>query len=226
MKLWVLVIAGTAALAILALGFPRSSTLRYRMTVAVQTPQGVRSGSSVMEARIVRQIPLMGADAVRYEHEGEAVAVDLPDGSTLFGLLGQDAYHVALPTHGWRRGTAVPDVTPEMPTALRERDAADWPVLRRLAPSMRLVPQDYPLFARFSDIPDARSLELFAADQFSAALGPDYRLLEVTIQPTEAPLEWTIERRLAWLGTSVTNYLPGEVARSRGISTLNFQRRR
>ena len=54
--------------------------IRYRLTAEVQTPEGVRTGSSVIETTWDRG--LSGATV-----KGEAVAVDLPNGQTLFVLL-------------------------------------------------------------------------------------------------------------------------------------------
>ncbi|WP_144243874.1 hypothetical protein [Sphingopyxis sp. MWB1] len=54
--------------------------IRYRLTAEVETPAGVRTGSSVIET--IWDRGLSGATV-----RGEAVAVDLPNGQTLFVLL-------------------------------------------------------------------------------------------------------------------------------------------
>lgn len=66
-----------------------SETLRYRLTIEVETPQGVRSGSSVIEVRGVRNPDWVNIEGrgTRASFRGEAVAVDLPHGKTLFALL-------------------------------------------------------------------------------------------------------------------------------------------
>ena len=72
--------------------------MRYRMTVAVQTPQGIRTGSAVREVKVIYHdswlenlpFPLEGGQA-HVEFKGEGVAVDLPGGQTLFALLSSAA---------------------------------------------------------------------------------------------------------------------------------------
>lgn len=73
----------------------KSDTFRYRLTVEVETPQGLRTGSSVIEVELsqprdsARTLPQ--ARKILREFRGEAVAVDLPGGRTLFALLrGED----------------------------------------------------------------------------------------------------------------------------------------
>lgn len=67
-----------------------AAVVRYRMTVAVRTPHGVRTGSSVWEWRLSRPTVAL-ATAYDGNFRGEAVAVDLAPGKTLFALIrGED----------------------------------------------------------------------------------------------------------------------------------------
>ena len=65
---------------------------RYRLTVEIDTPQGLRSGSSVIEVEQSMGSTAMSGFGRRLARRvrGEAVAVDLPDGRTLFALLRSD----------------------------------------------------------------------------------------------------------------------------------------
>ncbi len=80
----------TAAVSLSACGHKREQ-FRYRMTVEVMTPQGLRSGSSVIEVDLSETGDNSSAPpearGVRAKLHGQAVAVDLPDGKTLFALL-------------------------------------------------------------------------------------------------------------------------------------------
>lgn len=62
---------------------------RYKMTVEVETPQGMRSGASVRELRFrpATKGPSLGQSRPQIKLNGEAVVVDLPDGRSLFALL-------------------------------------------------------------------------------------------------------------------------------------------
>ena len=82
------VLTTIAALALLGLtgcGKPEFPDYRYRLTVEVDTPQGLRTGSSVIEVHSVREHGYM--ERLLTTAKGEAVAVDLPGGKVLFALL-------------------------------------------------------------------------------------------------------------------------------------------
>ncbi len=84
---------GVAALCVIAVigsGFFNSSlpTYRYRLTVEVDTPKGLKSGSGVVEVHTTEQGSwnIDSPGLISTEVYGEAVAVDLPSGSTLFAV--------------------------------------------------------------------------------------------------------------------------------------------
>ena len=61
---------------------------RFKLTIEVATPQGVRSGSSVYQVWAARMPALLPNERKRdWVVKGEAVAVDLPNGQTLFALM-------------------------------------------------------------------------------------------------------------------------------------------
>src|SRR3546814_16053908 len=60
------------------------------MTVEVETPTGVRSGSSVIETTITKGPRTGQGSGLTATMKGEAVAVDLGSGQTLFALLNGD----------------------------------------------------------------------------------------------------------------------------------------
>ncbi len=62
------------------------ATYRYRMTVEIDTPQGVRTGSSVIEVATSQGSGVPNRN-LGYRVRGEAVAVDLPARQTVFALL-------------------------------------------------------------------------------------------------------------------------------------------
>ena len=67
--------------------------LRYRLTLTVRTPEGLRSGSSVLELALARKnlIPLPGVSGADwgggFRSRGEAPFVDLGGGRTLFATV-------------------------------------------------------------------------------------------------------------------------------------------
>ena len=67
--------------------FHPSATIRYRMMVEVDTPQGLKTGSSVIETIFKKGSKMGDAGGISYHYRGEAVAVDLPGGKMLFVLM-------------------------------------------------------------------------------------------------------------------------------------------
>ena len=105
----------------------------------------------------------------------------------------------------------------------RERDAADWPALRRERPLITLAVEDYPRLIRFRNLTDPETVELVEPLNLDAAFGAGFRLLRITIQPTDEEEVARIEQRLPWLNTTVSNYLPGAVAQSQALNVSNFK---
>lgn len=71
------------------------TTWRYKITVEIETPEGVKSGSAVREVRARKNIArFLNPDVndVTYEVIGEAVVVDLGKRGVLFALVDWDSY--------------------------------------------------------------------------------------------------------------------------------------
>jgi hypothetical protein len=176
--------------------FSSGVTYRYRMTVHVDTAAGPRSGSSVRE---VTHYP-NGTYPTRLQ--GEAVAVDLPGGQTLFAMLGRRRNESAATLAYAAYDPPVlygPDAW---------RDQAEF--IKRQTRPATLKAEDLPTFIRYRDPADARTVELVDPFYLSTSFGPGVRLNRVVIQITEDPVTSTIESRLpnfsrsdygAWLGT-------------------------
>lgn len=77
------------ALSLIAGCGDRLPTYRYRLTVEVETPEGLRIGSSVIEVRTHKGAAFPGPEAAtaQVQVRGEAVAVDLGYRGVVFALL-------------------------------------------------------------------------------------------------------------------------------------------
>jgi hypothetical protein len=167
--------------------------VRYRMTVEVETPAGLRTGSSVREVvgRTAPNIPMLGEDRGSVSVRGEAVAVDLPGGQVLYALL-DGADTVPLRIDGQLTDQVIP-IWPTAPVGIHNPDGTARP----------------PQFVRFRDPRDPRSVEAVDPVDFAASFGPGTRLRRITIQHTDADVTTGIERRLAWLPGLHGSYLHG-----------------
>lgn len=184
-----------------------SETLRYRLTVEVETPKGLRSGSSVIESRVKPSGPL-SAVAVNYTYRGEAVAVDLPGGQTLFALLTSETGDVDAPNRypaaafADRLPKTFPGTYPWLESHAAIRKLGGTGELIRSGPDESGEPRNpYPLLVRFRDLADPASVEAVDPDDLAASFGPGYRLRRITVQITDDPVTTGIEKRLGWVRT-------------------------
>lgn len=181
-------------------------TYRYRLTVEVDTPEGAKSGSSVIEV----ETELGGEDSIpspgRVTHRvrGEAVAVDLGERGVLFALLrsdndidwasrvmfllapgyaGEDAFQL-------RYGAMMRDR--RLKTLPRK-----WPRMGHLDPRSA-----YPMLVTFGDVSDPSSVEEVDPDDLAATFGDGVSLKRITVQMTNDAVTSGIDKRLRLLTDS------------------------
>ena len=174
---------------------------RYRLTVGVDTPEGVKTGSSVIEVETAvaseRSIPNPGA--VSHRVRGEAVAVDLPDGRTLFALLrsGNDIDWASRVM--FLRAADGLDFEKRFEAMLRNRNELELP--RMWPPVGHLEERPaYPMLVTFGDLDDPTSVEEVDPDDLAATFGEGVSLKRITVQMTDDLVTTGIEERLGWLG--------------------------
>jgi len=164
-------------------------TYRYKLTIEVNTPEGVRSGHAIREVTW-RDAPriTMEAPAGMMKERGEAVAVDLPNGQTLFALLYSKNQGVtaslAFGTSRLTKNTNLRLVGIEKP----ERYNPVWG-------------QDgYPRLVYFANLADPKSVERLDPEDLQQDLGEGYSLKRITAQITNEAVTTEISERLARAG--------------------------
>ncbi len=194
MKPW-----GWLAMGLLALllGGCGDNVFRYKMTVEVDTPQGLKTGSSVWEVRYEEPgwFPFpFGESRPQKYFRGEAVAVDIAPGQTLFALKvgkgGDSEYGKFMPSEmmGWRQDSGVVEGPVELWPA---RDAE-------------------PMLVRFRDINDPTSVEQANPADLGASFGSGVALKRIVAEETNDPVTTGIEKRLKWLKNYYDNRLNGD----------------
>lgn len=177
---------------------------RYRLTVEVETHEGLRSGASVIEVR--QNIGRSGSSPLHsqiYRHaKGEAVAVDLPGGKTLFALLRSDSdvewaaqvMHLLAPQI---QGETSQD---SFDNVLLIKGKVEVP---RTFPRVAWIPtrSAYPMMVVFGDPTDPTSVTKVDPDDLAATFGEGVKLKRVTVELTDDPVSTGIEKRLAWLSS-------------------------
>lgn len=186
--------------------FLARDTWRYKMTVVVDTPEGIKTGSAVREVARHRAINLTPESAPAVTLRGEAVTVNMDDRGILFALLkGADG------NHDYGSGVIL-NVFPELlNTYLHEGDD----IQRRKI----LSPEQYPMMVRFKDLNNQKSIEPVYTrrespginhvnikiekeklkDAFDENFGAGFELKEISIELTNDPVTWGIESLLPWL---------------------------
>jgi hypothetical protein len=162
-------------------------TYRYELTVEVETPEGLRSGSAVREITWRDgKVLIANATTAWFKERGEAVAIDLPEGETLFALI-----YGAIP--GKTAGVAFGSAR-QMKSSSRELVE-----IKRPDRHNPVWGQDgYPRLVRFRNITDPMSVEKVDPDDLEASFGEGYSIRRITAQITDKPVVYRMER-LPWL---------------------------
>ena len=198
---------------------------RFRMTVEVETPQGLRTGSSVMEITSYKRMKLTSEEhAGGGSFRGEAVVVDRADGP-LFVLLKNDGAGQPLDT----RVTAALAAEPSFRT-VEDYVAAVGKLGGMFSSARAELPRaDWPLMVRFRDIDDPKSVEQVDPEVIG--------MKRIVVETTSDEVTTGIEKRLVWFrdyrdrffdGSStvsedlVTNSVAAHLT-SRSFSTEAFQ---
>ncbi len=179
------------------------SKWRYKLTVTVETPEGLKTGSAVREVRVLNGIKLLPEMSPSIDFIGEAVVIDLGKRGLLFLL-----------THGDYAKTIVFDVFP-FDEPLTAKGIKHYSKLKNAKAT--LTTGQYPYFARFRDINNPVTIEnvRFPADMesfqekhpgipvvsFEEAFGAGVAIKSVVLETTDEPVTFGIEKYLPWLKT-------------------------
>ena len=204
-------------------GSKRFPNYRYRLTVEVDTPEGLKRGSSVIEVRTAisgpNKIPSPGM--LMSDIRGEAVTINLGKRGLMFALLRSET------GLEWAHGAmfaAIPNRTKEEMIRLAEAQIdpfeLDMQALLQLPlereyevkrygqfPQLNKDPpkryEAYPLLVRFRDLKDPATIERVPLEDPGSVLGEGVTIKRVTVAKTEAPVTSGLVRTLPWLKTQI-----------------------
>lgn len=199
-------LAAAAALALSGCAEMFPYRYRFELTVEIDTPQGLRKGASVYEVWASNKTALLPEEASRdWGVRGEAVAVDLPNGQTLFALLKTNA------KHGDLAGLSMTALDPAFRNDIVESAAriASGKGVKRQA---EVAAGDYPMLVTFRDLTDPASVQAVTPTGFASVFGPGYALRRITVQITDQPVTTGGERRLPWWSKYLDRHLDGTSA--------------
>lgn len=175
----------------------RKHFLRYRLSLEVATPEGVRSGSSVVEVALRHQFVIGAGELLHRDLRGEAAVVDLGPRGPLFCLLvrsggansrsADELFQAGFPT----KSEGIEDFLTQVDQLQARKGRAE------------LQPAQLPMLVRFRDIADPKTVERVDPNDLAKSFGPGVRLKRATIEITDDAVTRGIEKRLGWLKTLV-----------------------
>ena len=181
----ILGVVGVLALGLLWGCANRDDAIRYKITIDVGTPSGVKRGASVVESDFRRDGLTLG----------QAPFVDLGNGHYIFALLTdpfseKTLYRIVL------NALRYPDLKPP----LDDPQANAFVQAKRTKPQAILRRADYPMLVTFGNIKDSGSVSEVSPDNLAASFGAGYRLEQITIQVVDQdePLTQGLEDILTW----------------------------
>lgn len=195
------------------------NVLRYKMTVEVETLEGIKSGFAVREM-ILSTDNIMRPTTGRIR--GEAVAVDLPGGKTLFALLtgGDGDVDYAMQIGGRAQ------VWGKSPSELRATPIELYPIAPDTIALNHTNP--LPMLVMFRDVGVPKSVERVDPTNVAAKFGAGVKLKRITVNRTDDTVTTGVEKRLHWLKFYYNRQLDGHRYNdsqnfSNSLNVLSFQ---
>lgn len=203
-----------AAIMLLAGGCgERLPAYRYRLTVEVETPEGVRTGSSVIEVRTSKGLGFPGPEAGQFSSSarGEAVTVPLGRRGVLFALLRSPLGQSSATSYASA-------LLPNPPASGSDSAAARANILalKAAAGSARLDPSDYPTLVRFDDLRRPDSVRIVDPADLSGSFGSGVRLIDISVEVTDDPVTTGISRLFPWWDKYLDRHFDGSSTVSDG----------
>ena len=186
----VLVIGAIVALVFVFVFAGSTYRNRFRLTIEVETPDGLKSGSSVIETRFWESgnWGTLEARGVRADARGEAVYVDLGRGKYVIGIL------------GWGpKGEDQNKISGLTRAALAPGQHVDWKDEYKLKGRGDLPPGYVPALVTFADLNDPKTARVVRPDELAQVFGPGVRFVRAGIETTSGPITRTIKSHLRWL---------------------------
>jgi hypothetical protein len=196
----------------------RDESWRQKLTLVVETPAGLVTGSAVTEITKKDDRYWWAPPEARGVHSyvrGEAVAVEVLPGRWLFALLDGrqdgkgDAGHLVYPAFALDQAR---EASGRRSYEAAMRKLRDQP----LDTPVEIPPSDYPMLVTFEDIADPSSVRRVDPADLSASFGPGVRLKAVTLEITAAEVT---EGRLEGV---LTSWIEMRSERNNAIESLKL----
>ncbi|MDH5723492.1 MAG: hypothetical protein OEY94_09250 [Alphaproteobacteria bacterium] len=175
----------TQTLAILVCGFVLTScdyifpsSWNYRITVEIETPEGVKSGSAVREVQAVLQPKITPeTHPISYGTLGEAVVVDLGERGVVFALISSESYN---------------EVYKAFPSSVRTNKERIQYYSSLTKGKKTELKTSLPWLATFTDRTNPLSLTGVDRLNMDKTFGEGVKFKRITIEMTDDPVTWGV----------------------------------
>jgi hypothetical protein len=178
---------------------------RYKLTAEVMTPDGLKSGSSVIEVSYSNFASLSGVPNLVLKVVGEANYIDLGSGKNLFILLtnrisGRNLFQDYERPQGALDALTLPLKIFNLKWHIGNQRALNAQLPSARAKGRVLVPfESSPTLVVFGDLNQPDTVEVVQPASLSKILGSGYELKSVVIEITDEYSQQNIEKILPWL---------------------------
>lgn len=191
------------ALALASCG--RSATYRYKLTLSLDTPEGVKTAFNVVDEKgweVV--IPERG---FAFTTTGQAIYLDLGSGRRPLIALLTKIRRAGRSSNDdrWSDGPDLSLFTPCLPAQLSQilydvdRELATVREIAKCDKTIKLAVADLPDLVTFADVNDPSSILHVDPNNLEATLGPGVSWQSVTLQATNEPPTKAMDEHLPWV---------------------------
>ncbi len=187
-------------------------TFRYKLTAEVNTPEGVKTGSSVIEVSYSHNGDWGGGETPNLHMTGEAPYIDLGSGKNLFLMLtnrasGRNLSESFHRPEGALDAFKLPLKALDLHWEIGDQRSLIVQVQEARAKGLVNVPfENLPTLISFKDLTNPDSVQVVQPDGVSKIYGSLYALKNVTLEVTyeypqskiETTLPWLEQKRLEW----------------------------
>jgi hypothetical protein len=191
-------------------GCGKTQSYRYKLTLEVETPEGVKRAFNVVEITFHEvSIPAQGLMAAA---RGEALYLDLGPGRRPLVALLTKKYRKGMPWAHWDEIQPTTILARVYDEKLDRGDSSGDAWRERIfrhRGAREIAPGDLPDLVTFADINDPKSVTAVDPDNLEATLGPGVKWKRVTLEVTDEPVTTGIGKKLPWLASYIDRMLDG-----------------
>jgi hypothetical protein len=195
-RFWATMMIALAAAGLVACG--SNYSWNQKLTVTVETPEGIKTGSAVtrVSANVGKQWATGDQRILSLSYGGEATIVDLGRGKYIFALLSSSGFSSTEWLADYAFGPPETNNSDDQITRLNKHYTQYMPPL-----GPKAVPQkNYPTLVTFTDLNDPKSVRLVDPADIADTFGQGYRLKSIALEITNEDLtKGRIEPLLGWL---------------------------